>query len=93
MKHLQKRHGRRASMARRADWMDSVTRGSMACDWQARHETVFGGLVHPDEWQRWLRQGPCPGCPCERWCDRVCSLRAKWWDDPMARLRKRLGMR
>ena len=30
---------------------------------------------------RWMRLGPCPGCPCEEWCDTVCPLRAKWWDD------------
>lgn len=46
---------------------------------------------HPDAWRRWLDQGPCVTCPCENWCNRVCALRARWWDDRVGQLRKCLG--
>lgn len=28
-----------------------------------------------------MRRSPCVDCRCETWCDRVCTLRARWWDE------------
>ena len=36
-------------------------------------------------------KSPCQGCMCEAWCDTPCSLRIKWWDARVGRLRKRGG--
>ncbi len=49
-------------------------------------------VAHPVQYASWLEQGPCRGCPCEGLCDRVCALRARWWDARMDRLKKRLGV-
>ena len=90
MKSNRKR--RHLAAVNRGDWMSEVKRASMAYDWHVRDEAVFAGLVHPEDWRRWLEKGPCPGCPCQAWCDRICRLRAKWWDDSVARVRKQIGM-
>ena len=34
---------------------------------------------------------PCKECICRQWCDTPCSLRLKWWDVSMARIRKALA--
>lgn len=34
------------------------------------------------------RKSPCIGCMCESWCDTPCSLRIKWWDAQIGRLRR-----
>ena len=39
------------------------------------------GNLRLHDYGRWLRIGPCPGCPCEQGCDHICALRALWWDD------------
>ena len=51
--------------------------------WRIRDQERPNGIqvVRPEEVRRWRKEGPCPGCPCEPWCDRICSLRARWWDD------------
>ncbi len=36
-------------------------------------------------------KSPCEGCLCEGWCDTPCSLRLKWWDARMGRIRRRNG--
>lgn len=36
-------------------------------------------------------KSPCKSCRCSAWCDRCCSLRIKWWDAQMGRIRKRGG--
>ena len=33
-------------------------------------------------------KSPCIGCMCESWCDTPCSLRLKWWDARIGRLRR-----
>ena len=33
-------------------------------------------------------KSPCDGCLCEKWCDTPCSLRLKWWDARIGRLRR-----
>lgn len=35
-------------------------------------------------------RSPCRGCRCEEWCDRVCSLRAKWWDERMGNVKLKM---
>ena len=80
-----------------AAWLAEVLGARMKYQWQirdelGREEPAFQ-YSHPDERRRWLREGPCKGCPCEKACDRVCGLRAKWWDDRMAHLRRTLGVR
>ena len=42
------------------------------------------GLPHED-------RSPCDHCLCSRWCDTPCSLRLKWWDARMGRIRRRNG--
>lgn len=69
-------------------WLEAQARASMAYDWENRNRETGDGLMHPLDWKRWLEKGPCPGCPCEAWCDRICALRAKWWDDHVARMRR-----
>lgn len=32
-------------------------------------------------------KSPCVGCVCECWCDTPCSLRLRWWDARIGRLR------
>lgn len=36
---------------------------------------------------------PCEKCMCKDWCEKPCSLRLKWWDIQMAKLRHALGYR
>lgn len=36
-------------------------------------------------------KSPCEGCLCQRWCDTPCSLRLKWWDARMGRIKRRNG--
>lgn len=36
-------------------------------------------------------KSPCVDCMCEKWCDTPCSLRIKWWDARIGRMRKRGG--
>ena len=47
---------------------------------------------HPASYRQWLAESPCVGCPCEERCDRICSLRALWWDARMKQLRRNLGV-
>jgi len=80
-----------------AAWLAEVMGARLKYQWQirdelGREEPAFR-YPHPEEHQRWLREGPCVGCPCEKACDRVCALRARWWDARMACLRKELGVR
>ena len=42
------------------------------------------GLPHED-------RSPCDHCLCSAWCDTPCSLRLKWWDARMGRIRRRNG--
>lgn len=44
------------------------------------------GLPHEDI----MAFGPCETCPCKVWCEKPCSLRLRWWDVSMAKLRKAL---
>lgn len=77
-----------------AAWLAEVMGARLQYQWQLRdelgREEARFQYMHPDERQRWLREGPCVGCPCEQFCDRVCALRARWWDDCMGRMRKAL---
>jgi len=36
-------------------------------------------------------KSPCETCRCSDWCDTPCSLRIKWWDARIGRLRKSGG--
>lgn len=93
MKHTKRRRRMTAEVrANRSGWLESVQRDARAYAWQVKNEQTGQGLMHPGDWKRWLEKGPCAGCGCEQWCERICRLRAKWWDDHMARLRKQLGM-
>ena len=38
-----------------------------------------------------MAASPCKGCCCESWCDTPCALRLKWWDERMARIRRRIN--
>lgn len=75
-------------------WLEEV----LQCQRQAAWEEVDragredGGLVHPEAYRRWVEQGPCVSCPCGLFCNRICSLRARWWDARMERVRRQLGM-
>lgn len=69
-------------------WLLEVLGAEFRYQWQLRDEMGRQErVVHPDAYRRWLENGPCVGCPCEGHCDEICSLRAKWWDARMARLR------
>ena len=35
-------------------------------------------------------KSPCESCCCRDWCDTACSLRIKWWDARIGRLRRRM---
>lgn len=80
-----------------AAWMAEVLGARLRYQWQIRdelgREEARMQYMHPAERQRWLREGPCKGCPCEGYCDKICALRAKWWDDRMAKLRKDMGVK
>ena len=97
MKHLKKQFAVHPALGLdaldRGAWMASIRRQIRACDWHDRNEAQDVGfrLLHPVERALWLKNGPCPGCPCEPWCDTPCSLRLRWWDDRMALLRRKMG--
>ena len=70
-------------------WLAEVLGAEFRYQWQIRDELgrEEPRMVHPDVYRRWLEQGPCVGCPCQNHCDEICSLRAKWWDARVGRLR------
>lgn len=43
---------------------------------------------HPEEVERFLRQGPCTGCKVERVCDMPCPDYVRWWNLRMEMARK-----
>lgn len=65
------------------DHMTQCAKDLLEQQWRLRDEWTPDGIlvVHPEDRRQWLKNGPCPGCPCESWCDRICGLRARWWDD------------
>ena len=92
MKHTKRRKHMAARVrANRSAWRERVGQDAMAYAWHRKNLGTGDGLMHPGDWRRWLEKGPCPGCSCQEWCDRICHLRARWWDDHMERLRKQLG--
>lgn len=40
-------------------------------------------VYHPEEYRRFLRQGPCPQCPVQGCCDRPCQVYLDWYDGRM----------
>ena len=71
------------------NWLLEVLGAEFRYLWQQRDQMGrTEHLLHPDAYRRWLENGPCVGCPCEKHCDEICSLRARWWDARMARFRQ-----
>lgn len=48
-------------------------------------------VFHPDEYQRWIRQGPCVCCPVKNFCDDPCRAYLHWYDQRMSLARQLLG--
>ena len=94
MKHLKRKfmnHPMAAvSKNERDAWMAEMVESRNEYLWHTRDEEGRRerGLMHPDAWRRWIQQGPSVGCPCSAWCDRICTLRAQWWDDRVGRWRR-----
>lgn len=68
-----------------------VAKDLLMHQWEIQDEMGRDDGIHvyaPEEWGQWIRKGPCPGCPCEGFCDRICSLRARWWDDCLREARR-----
>lgn len=55
---------------------------------KGKTEKVFA-YEHPDVLQRYLAEGPCKKCPCEKTCDVACPAYWSWWDARMTVLRKK----
>lgn len=47
-------------------------------------------VFHPEEYRRYLKQGPCPDCPVNGFCDTPCQVYLRWYDDRMTLLRQLL---
>lgn len=74
-------------------WLAEVLGAEFRYQWSRRDELgrEEPGLVHPNAYRRWLEEGPCVNCPCELRCNAICSLRAKWWDAKMEKVRRQMG--
>lgn len=77
-------------------WLEEKLGAEFRYQWSlrdelGREESRSLRYVHPETFRRWLEEGPCKGCPCERHCDEVCALRARWWDARVARLRTEMS--
>ena len=85
-----------ASRRELGDWLERKLGARFQYLWQVQdgqgRQSRDFRYLHPEEWKRWIEQGPCPDCPCRDHCAHVCTLRACWWDDRMEALRKRLGV-
>ena len=76
-------------------WLVETLGAEFGYNWAVRDELgrEEPRVVHPVQYEAWLEHGPCKGCPCAVGCRQVCSLRARWWDARMERLRRKLGVR
>lgn len=48
-------------------------------------------VMHPEEYRRFLRKGPCGDCPVSHFCNSPCRVYLKWYDTRMELFRGRLG--
>lgn len=98
MKHTKKCRTCRWGMVKDQQAMDSwlaeVLGAEFRYAWSVRDELgrEEPRLVHPAMYEAWMEHGPCRGCPCELRCDEICSLRARWWDARVQRLKKQWTM-
>lgn len=49
------------------------------------------GIV-PDSSDSLPARNPCEECTQRSWCDRICYVRARWWDAAMEKIRRALGI-
>lgn len=50
------------------------------------------GLMHPDEYRRYLTTHPCQSCFVENICDTPCPWYLRWYNERMVYARKKVGL-